>query len=81
VGLIASSAPSRPLFTAAVIGLNPVALWALAEGHNDALAFAIAASGVMLASKNPRAGGIRPRIRLPTAASRSEPRSQSRPPC
>lgn len=40
------------------IGLNPVALWCAAEGHNDALALAIVLGGVALARNGqPFAGG------------------------
>jgi hypothetical protein len=36
---------------AAAIGLNPVAIWCAAEGHNDALALAVALSGFVLARR------------------------------
>ncbi len=36
------------LRAAAAIGLNPVALWCAAEGHNDALALAVALGGFVL---------------------------------
>jgi hypothetical protein len=36
---------------AAAIGLNPVAIWCVAEGHNDALALAIALAGFALARR------------------------------
>lgn len=40
------------------IGLNPVALWCAAEGHNDAVALAIVLAGVALARNGqPFAGG------------------------
>lgn len=39
------------LTAAATIGLNPVALWCAAEGHNDALAVAVALTGFALARR------------------------------
>jgi hypothetical protein len=52
--------PGTPLqrsIAAFTIGLNPVALWCAAEGHNDALALAIVLAGVALArSGQPFAG-------------------------
>ncbi|MEO6836029.1 MAG: hypothetical protein ABI231_09030 [Candidatus Tumulicola sp.] len=39
------------LTAAATIGLNPVAIWGAAEGHNDALALAIALGGFALARR------------------------------
>jgi hypothetical protein len=36
---------------AATIGLNPVAVWCAAEGHNDALALAVALGGFVLARR------------------------------
>jgi hypothetical protein len=36
---------------AATIGLNPVAIWCAAEGHNDALALAVALGGFVLARR------------------------------
>ncbi|MBV8594064.1 MAG: hypothetical protein JOZ27_07185, partial [Caulobacteraceae bacterium] len=39
------------LRAAATIGLNPVAIWCAAEGHNDALALAIVLAGFLLARR------------------------------
>ena len=55
--LILRFAPERPLLLAAAIGLNPVVLWTLAEGHNDALTFFIACAGAIVAIRYPRLGG------------------------
>jgi hypothetical protein len=39
------------LRAAATIGLNPVAIWCVAEGHNDGLALAVALGGFLLARR------------------------------
>jgi len=41
---------------AMTIGLNPVAIWCAAEGHNDALALAVVLCGFMLFRRAPGAG-------------------------
>lgn len=40
------------LRAAAAIGLNPVAIWCAAEGHNDAIAFAVVLAGFALARRH-----------------------------
>jgi hypothetical protein len=42
---------AQRLTAAATLGLNPVAIWCAAEGHNDALAVAIAFAGFALAQR------------------------------
>ncbi len=42
---------SARLRSAATIGLNPVAIWCAAEGHNDAIALAIVLLGFLLARR------------------------------
>jgi hypothetical protein len=44
------------LRSAAAIGLNPVAIWSAAEGHNDALALAIVLAGFAIARRSPAIG-------------------------
>ncbi len=44
------------LRAAATIGLNPVAIWCAAEGHNDALALLVVLAGFGLARRLPAAG-------------------------
>lgn len=44
------------LRSAAAIGLNPVAIWSAVEGHNDALALAVALAGFTLARRLPVIG-------------------------
>lgn len=44
------------LRSAAVIGLNPVAIWSAAEGHNDALALAVVLAGFTLVRRSPAIG-------------------------
>jgi hypothetical protein len=44
------------LRAAAVIGLNPVAIWSAAEGHNDALALSVVLAGFAIARRSPAAG-------------------------
>ena len=45
---LAGAPPGRRLAAAAGIALNPVAIWAAAEGHNDALMLAVVLAGVMV---------------------------------
>ncbi|MDQ2992157.1 MAG: hypothetical protein M3R30_04965 [Candidatus Eremiobacteraeota bacterium] len=42
---------SERTFAAAAIGLNPLAIWSAAEGHNDALVLAVALAGFALARR------------------------------
>lgn len=42
---------SQRLFAAIAIALNPLALWSGAEGHNDAIALAVALGGFVLARR------------------------------
>jgi hypothetical protein len=44
------------LFAAALVGCNPVAIWCAAEGHNDALAIAVALLGCVAAIRRPQLG-------------------------
>ncbi|HTA37585.1 MAG TPA: hypothetical protein VK760_00845 [Candidatus Acidoferrales bacterium] len=44
------------LAAAATIGLNPVAIWCAAEGHNDALALAVVLCGYALLRRAPATG-------------------------
>lgn len=44
------------LQAAAAIGLNPVAIWSAAEGHNDALALAVVLAGFAIARRSPPVG-------------------------
>jgi hypothetical protein len=44
------------LAAAATIGLNPVAIWCAAEGHNDALALAVVLCGFALLRRAPTTG-------------------------
>jgi hypothetical protein len=44
------------LRSAAAIGLNPVAIWSAAEGHNDALALAVVLAGFAIARRSPAIG-------------------------
>ncbi|MBV8151542.1 MAG: hypothetical protein JOY59_08295 [Candidatus Eremiobacteraeota bacterium] len=59
VGLmcVSAAAPGRRLTFLAVIGLNPLAIWSVCEGHNDFLVFALAAFGALLAGSRPARGG------------------------
>lgn len=64
---------SARLRAAATIGLNPVAIWCAAEGHNDALALAIVLAGFALV-RGPLVGlgaavaGLSALVKLPGAA-------------
>lgn len=44
---------TQRLIASATIALNPVAIWCAAEGHNDALAVAVALGGYALARRRP----------------------------
>jgi hypothetical protein len=48
----------RGRFAALFLALNPVALWAAAEGHNDTLMLALALCGVALFRRKPAAGAF-----------------------
>jgi hypothetical protein len=55
----ATRARSQRLFAAAAIALNPLALWSAAEGHNDAIALAVALAGFVAARRyGALAGGL-----------------------
>ena len=60
------------LRAAATIGLNPVAIWAAVEGHNDALALAIVFAGFAVARRSPAIGaaiaGLSGLVKAPGAA-------------
>jgi hypothetical protein len=45
------------LRAAAAIGLNPIAIWSAAEGHNDALALAVVLAGLAVARRSPVIAG------------------------
>jgi alpha-1,6-mannosyltransferase len=47
-----SSDQSTRVRAAATIGLNPIAIWCAAEGHNDALALAIVLAGFIVAKRS-----------------------------
>lgn len=48
----------RAQFSALFLALNPVALWAAAEGHNDTLMLAVALAGVALYRRYPPIGAF-----------------------
>lgn len=48
---------AQRLRVSATLSLNPAAIWCAAEGHNDALAIALALGGYALARRGPRAAG------------------------
>ncbi len=50
--------PVERLTGAATIGLNPVAIWCAAEGHNDALAIAIALAGFLIFRRQAALGAL-----------------------
>jgi hypothetical protein len=52
-----SGGRSTRMRAAATIGLNPVAIWCAAEGHNDALALAIVLAGFALMQRRLRGTG------------------------
>jgi alpha-1,6-mannosyltransferase len=60
------------LRAAATIGLNPVAIWCAAEGHNDALALAFVLAGFALVRRRPVIGAVivalSALVKLPAAA-------------
>jgi hypothetical protein len=60
------------LRSAAAIGLNPVAIWSAAEGHNDALALAVVLAGFAIARRSPAIGaaiaGLSASYKAPGAA-------------
>jgi hypothetical protein len=45
------------LRVASAIGLNPIAIWSAAEGHNDALALAVVLAGFAVARRSPGIAG------------------------
>ncbi len=47
-----------PLRTARIVALNPLAIWACAEGHNDIIAVAMALGGIALSVRRPFAGSF-----------------------
>ncbi len=49
--LFARRSPREGLLAAAVVALNPVALWSAAEGHNDGIALAFALGGLALVQR------------------------------
>jgi hypothetical protein len=57
---------------AAAIGLNPVAIWSAAEGHNDAIALAVVLAGFAIARRSPAIGaaiaGLSASLKAPGAA-------------
>ena len=58
VALLARLAPRNGSVLAAVVGLNPVVLWSIAEGHYDALPFLAVASAAILSRAKPFLGGV-----------------------
>lgn len=64
--------PLRRLAAAAAVGLNPVAIWSAAEGHNDALALAVVFGGFAVARRSPGVGaaiaGLSGLVKAPGAA-------------
>ncbi len=48
----------RPLAATCALALNPLVLWTVAEGHNDVIAFALAATVFALALRAPFSAGI-----------------------
>ena len=58
IGLTAHIVPSRGRLLATVIGLNPVVISTVAEGHNDALVLLVIALGAFVAIRKPELGGF-----------------------
>jgi len=63
-------APARRIAVLALYALNPLAIWAVAEGHNDIFALIAAMVGVLLATRGrPLLGGLliglTPLVKLP----------------
>ena len=56
--LLARAFGKRGSTAVAVIGLNPVVVWTIAEGHNDVLAAAVVACGVVAFARAPLLAGI-----------------------
>lgn len=58
IGVVAYAVPERGTLLAAVIGLNPVVISTVAEGHNDALLALAFALSVVVARQRERIGGL-----------------------
>jgi alpha-1,6-mannosyltransferase len=58
IALAAILVPQRGALLAAAIGLNPVVISTVADGHNDALILLIAALAVLIAYRRPELGGF-----------------------
>lgn len=54
----AAAVPERGTLVAATIGLNPVVISTVAEGHNDVLVALTLASAALLALRKPQLGGL-----------------------
>jgi hypothetical protein len=58
VAIAARVVPERGRLLAAVVGLNPVVISTVAEGHNDALVFLLAAISAYVALRKPEIAGF-----------------------
>ena len=58
VALAAIIVPQRGTLLAAAVGLNPVIISTVADGHNDALILFVAAFAVLIAYRRPELGGF-----------------------
>jgi len=58
VGVAAHVVPNRGRLLAAVIGLNPVVISTVADGHNDALVLLVIALGAFVALRKPELGAF-----------------------
>ncbi len=58
IALAAHVVPSRGRLLAAIIGLNPVVISTVADGHNDALVLLVIALGAFVAIRKPELGAV-----------------------
>jgi hypothetical protein len=58
VGVAANAVPERGRLLAAIVGLNPVVISTVSDGHNDALVLLVVAIGALIALRKPEFGGF-----------------------